>query len=56
MSLAVYIALLAMLLFGLSQYQRRAAAAPAWLPSMITGLAVLILGLVAYYLYGEFAS
>ena len=55
-TLSLFIAILAVLLFGLSQYQRRAKAAPAWVSSLSRVLIVAILVLVAYFFYDRFMA
>ena len=56
MTLSLFIAILVVLLFGLSQYQRRAKAAPAWVSSLSRVLIVAILVLVAYFFYDRFMA
>ncbi|WP_298912080.1 hypothetical protein [uncultured Algimonas sp.] len=56
MNLALILAGLSVTLFAASQYERRAASAPAWLSALIRILAVVILLLAAFYFYQRFTA
>lgn len=56
MSLSTFIAILAAVMFGLSQVQRRTERFDPWLSWLTRALIVAVLGLVAYYFIDRFLA